>query len=542
MLFIALCLVCEVVLPVSIPAALPFLRWYTWLASVSSLFLFETSGYSSQNWENKKKGERKKKKKRRGVKILLTENNVATLGGCLGDDGDKLGHALSSGEDSVGTSPTAVSPISVGVGSVGPSTPQSDGRGCNLSSSDKNLGSTVGSNGLVVRASPPMTPKGGPRSFKKHRPAKLPPASGKVEKSSIVNDGKLNIGGYEITRDGASSKKVWLLMNNHVNHHTTLPISSPIIYSDAPFDMRSQALEGRIRYEDLQDRGHLGSGHSSKVRQVVHKPTDRLFAMKEIHISPSSNSKISGQPIDPQLELVILRELQMLHANYSNEHIVKYYDAYFRDSDLKITLEFMQHGSVANITATVGPWKELPLMSCLEQVGRGLLYMHQNNMIHRDIKPSNLLVNARGVIKISDFGITAESNKEGEVADPGGSLSYMSPERHRKMKHGAAADIWALGVTLAECALGRHPYDIDNAEGPWELVQQISVPLSFEPQNPISLSLINLIQDCTSPDPACRPTAGDILSTAQIKNRTHNPFHEICQFISTAPLPPTQPC
>eukprot|EP00754_Rhynchopus_humris_P025182 Rhum_TRINITY_DN14934_c31_g1::Rhum_TRINITY_DN14934_c31_g1_i1::g.129507::m.129507 len=430
--------------------------------------------------------------------------------------------------------------------------------------------------------SPPMTPKGGPRSFKKFKPGSLPLASPKAKPRSttsgatISEAGRLEVGDFEISRDGATSKKVWLLVNDpRFTGSFAAPIdleaeagsaitqgvmgASPMIFSDAPFDERMKAIEGRMHFDYFVDQGFIGEGHTSSVRRVKYTPTERDYALKQIQIvTPADTRKSAGGSLDPQLETVLLRELQMLHANHSNEHIVKYYDAFFRDGCLQIALEYMHHGSVADVMKLLpqNRWPEPALISLTHQVARGLDYMHSNNKIHRDIKPSNLLVNKKGVVKISDFGIAMAGGSDGEVADPGGSLCYMSPERHQKMTHGSAADIWAFGITLAECAIGRYPYAIESADGPWDVVRIISAPLSFPESVEVSEEFKQLISQCALPMPSTgRPSASEVVATPCISSSVpaedaeDSPYREIVTLLAQLPrhseggaASPTSPC
>lgn len=78
--------------------------------------------------------------------------------------------------------------------------------------------------------------------------------------------------------------------------------------------------------------------------------------------------------------------------------------------------------------------------------------------MHRDIKPSNLLVNSKGYVKIADFGASVSEEKAMETTNWSGTVMYMAPERFNGQACSFNSDIWSLGLTICECALGVYPY------------------------------------------------------------------------------------
>ena len=78
--------------------------------------------------------------------------------------------------------------------------------------------------------------------------------------------------------------------------------------------------------------------------------------------------------------------------------------------------------------------------------------------MHRDIKPSNVLVNSRGHIKLCDFGVSGELVNS--IADTFvGTSTYMAPERIQGSKYSIKSDVWSVGLTIMELAIGRFPFD-----------------------------------------------------------------------------------
>src|SRR5262249_1387245 len=94
-----------------------------------------------------------------------------------------------------------------------------------------------------------------------------------------------------------------------------------------------------------------------------------------------------------------------------------------------------------------------------QQAAQGLAYAHARGIVHRDIKPSNLLLDAAGVVWITDFGLAkAENDGLTRTGDILGPLRYMAPERFRG-EGDARADVYALGLTLYEMLTLRPAFD-----------------------------------------------------------------------------------
>lgn len=85
--------------------------------------------------------------------------------------------------------------------------------------------------------------------------------------------------------------------------------------------------------------------------------------------------------------------------------------------------------------------------------------------MHRDIKPSNILVNSRGNIKLCDFGVATETVNS--IADTFvGTSTYMAPERIQGGAYTVRSDVWSVGLTVMELAVGKFPFDhSDSAAG-----------------------------------------------------------------------------
>jgi serine/threonine protein kinase len=130
------------------------------------------------------------------------------------------------------------------------------------------------------------------------------------------------------------------------------------------------------------------------------------------------------------------------------------------------------------------------------QAADALGYAHSQGILHRDVKPSNLLIDAEGVVRITDFGVAGFTREDGQAVLPGfaGTFRYMPPERFAG-KSDIRSDLYSLGVTLYEM-LTFQPAFADAV--PADLIRQIRErdrfvpPRKVRPEIPAGLEAVVL--------------------------------------------------
>lgn len=334
-----------------------------------------------------------------------------------------------------------------------------------------------------------------------------------------------------------------------------------------------------VNFEDVQIKFLIGEGASASVFSAEHVPTGKLLAVKRIDLAPLfSQWNLFGVSCAPllqpktrvrQLQLIVLRELQALHMAYRSPFMVKVYNAFFLESSmtLDLVMEYMHYGSLDHLLkllrerckgcddgdqdcgarrSAVVPERVVAVVG--EQLLRGVQHMHERGYIHRDIKPGNVLINEKGIVKLSDFGLSQRCEEPGEPIEPGssprhgaharhcdelfagfllaknsddtsedvqcsGTNKYMSPERQRGKAHGKPSDIWAVGMTLAEFAVGEYPVDFSGAVDAFDRAYRIGAPLDLRRfGRPLSGAFHDFIAACMRPAPGERPTAPALLA------------------------------
>ncbi len=136
-----------------------------------------------------------------------------------------------------------------------------------------------------------------------------------------------------------------------------------------------------------------------------------------------------------------------------------------------IVTEFLEGVHLNRITPkdTGLPFKTL--WPFIEQIGLGLIYIHQAHIAHLDLKPSNILLtnqeNQSSLIKIIDFDIAKDTRAVWKNADekPWGTPGYIAPERILKTsKPDIRSDIYSFGAVLAFLLTGHKPFDGETSE------------------------------------------------------------------------------
>ncbi|XP_075287942.1 dual specificity mitogen-activated protein kinase kinase 5 isoform X2 [Opisthocomus hoazin] len=263
--------------------------------------------------------------------------------------------------------------------------------------------------------------------------------------------GKRNIHGLKVnTRAGSAN-------NSSSAVSDSLPSNS---LKKSSAELKKILANGQMNEQDIRYRDILGHGNGGTVYKAYHVPSGKILAVKVI-------------PLDITLELQkqIMSELEILYKCDSS-YIIGFYGAFFVENRISLCTEFMDGGSL-------DVYRKIPehvLGRIAVAVVKGLTYLWSLKILHRDVKPSNMLVNTRGQVKLCDFGVSTQLvNSIAKTYV--GTNAYMAPERISGEQYGIHSDVWSLGISFMELALGRFPYpQIQKNQGslmPLQLLQCI---------------------------------------------------------------------
>ncbi|XP_073056338.1 uncharacterized protein [Primulina eburnea] len=197
----------------------------------------------------------------------------------------------------------------------------------------------------------------------------------------------------------------------------------------------------------------IGNGVSASVHRALCNTLNEIVAIKILDFE-RANCDLNN----------VSREAQtMVLVDHPN--VLKSHCSFVIDHTLWVVMPFMAGGSCLHILKAAHPngFEEAVIATILREVLKGLEYLHQHGHIHRDVKAGNILVDARGGIKLGDFGVSAclfDSGDRQRMRNTFvGTPCWMAPEVMEQL-HGYdfKADIWSFGITALELAHGHAPF------------------------------------------------------------------------------------
>merc|ERR1719220_104401 len=283
----------------------------------------------------------------------------------------------------------------------------------------------------------------------------------------------------------------------------------------------------RLGVDDFDPLKVIGRGAFGEVRLVQKVDTGHVYAMK---ILRKCDMVEKEQVAHVRAERDILVEAD-------HQWVVKMFYSFQDPISLYLIMEFLPGGDMMTLLMKKDTLSEEVSQFYVAETALAIDSIHKLGFIHRDIKPDNLLLDARGHVKLSDFGLCtglkkshrtdfyrdlsqvkpsdfssnpmdskrkAESwkrNRRALAYSTVGTPDYIAPEVFLQTGYDKTCDWWSLGVIMFEMLIGYPPFCSETPQETYNKIMNWRRTLEFPPEVPISRTAKKTIQRlCESAD------------------------------------------
>jgi serine/threonine-protein kinase len=245
----------------------------------------------------------------------------------------------------------------------------------------------------------------------------------------------------------------------------------------------------------------LGSGGMADVYLARDTDLDRDVAIKILYKRYASDDEFVTR----------FRQEAQSAAGLNHPHIVSIYDRGEAAGSYYIAMEYLKGKSLKDVITDYGSLSAARSIDIADQILQALQFAHEHDLVHRDIKPHNIIINSRGQVKVTDFGIAlaGSSSRLTETGSIIGTAQYLSPEQARGSAVEQGSDLYSLGVVLYEMLTGKVPFEGENPVAiALKHLSDVPVPpQALVPEIPDNLN--NVVLKALAKDPADRYTSAE---------------------------------
>ena len=292
--------------------------------------------------------------------------------------------------------------------------------------------------------------------------------------------------------------------------------------ADSGFD-EGRFPPGTLLSERYRIIGRLGKGGMGEVYRANDVRLGQTVALKFLPESMSQDPAVLARFHN---EVRVAR--QVTHPN-----VCRVYDIGEAEGQAFISMEYIDGEDLSVLLRRIGRLSADKAVEIARKLCAGLAAAHTQGVLHRDLKPANIMIDGRGQILITDFGLAGLADQMRGVEVRNGTPAYMAPEQLTGREVSAKSDIYALGLVLYEIFTGKPPFQAQT------MAEMVRLREHAKPASPSSVvhdidpTVERIILKCLEADPRNRPSSaiavaaalpgGDPLAAALAAGETPSP-------------------
>jgi predicted Ser/Thr protein kinase len=258
-------------------------------------------------------------------------------------------------------------------------------------------------------------------------------------------------------------------------------------------------LAGRYRIIAMLGRGGMG-----EVYRADDLTLGQQVALKFLPIAISSNPN----SVDRFRNEVRVARL------VSHPNVCRVYDLGEFEGHLFLSMEYVDGEDLGSLLRRIGRLPEDKALEIARKLCAGLAAAHEKGVLHRDLKPSNVMLDGRGHVLLTDFGLAGLADQIGGAEVRNGTPAYMAPEQLAGTEVTARSDIYSLGLVLYEIVTGKRPFESDTLAG-LERARKARTPITPSTLvKDLDPAVERVILRCLETEPSRRPASALAVSAA----------------------------
>ncbi|HVX86778.1 MAG TPA: serine/threonine-protein kinase [Phycisphaerae bacterium] len=278
---------------------------------------------------------------------------------------------------------------------------------------------------------------------------------------------------------------------SYLDDSSATPSGSGSGFVDAGRFMAGTIVAGRYRIIELLGRGGMG-----EVYRADDLALNASIAMKFLPPLFGADAKWLER-----LKNEVRVARQVTHPN-----VCRVFDLGEFQGEQFITMEYVDGENLASLLRRIGRVPDDKGLQIARQLCAGLAAAHDRGVLHRDLKPANVMIDGRGAVRITDFGLAAPADQlRTNGAIRAGTPAYMSPEQLNGRPVTVRSDIYSLGLVLYEMFTGRRAFKADNLREYQRLHTREEPTPPHEIVDDIDPIVERVILRCLEKDPRNRP-------------------------------------
>ncbi len=259
------------------------------------------------------------------------------------------------------------------------------------------------------------------------------------------------------------------------------------------------------RYRILGLLGHGGMGEVYRAYDLILNQAVALKFLAGAHMSEAALARFRN-------EVRIARQV-------SHPNVCRVYDIGFIEGMHFLSMEYLDGEDLDSLLRRIGRLPQDKAIEFTRKICAGLSAAHDRGVLHRDLKPANIMIDGRGQVRVTDFGLAALAAEIPLSDIRSGTPAYMSPEQKAGKEVTTRSDLYSLGLVLFEMFTGKRR--ISTQTNPTDLVKDLDPAVE------------RVILRCLEEDPKRRPSSalsvamalpgGDPIAAALAAGETPSP-------------------